>query len=137
MLANVYSPAHSQVREASAAPVPLQVPFLLLPCACRCREGASKNPPPLAETDTHVVQKRFRAQAHVHGFGAVLQEQVGDLFLAAFGRQFHLLHNPFRLQLGARVVFGWAWLWILLGTYRRNAQGCEKQGEEKYCVKLG
>src|SRR5882762_4187436 len=31
LLASVYSPSHSHVREPSAAPVPLQVPFPLAP----------------------------------------------------------------------------------------------------------
>src|SRR5437016_4586394 len=56
---------------------------------------------------------------------------MGDLLLAAFGRQLHVLHRSLYLCLGAQIVFGWACFWSLLRQDRHKAQGGETYRKEQ------
>jgi hypothetical protein len=80
----------------------------------------------LAEVHAHVVEKGLRAQVNVGGLRAILYQQMNDLFLAAFWRQFHVLYSSLYLHLRLEIVLGRAWLWGLLGDKR-----CDEKKREK------
>src|SRR4029077_4854245 len=61
---------------------------------------------PLLKTHAHVVEKGLGAEIHVGSDLRRLHQQVGNLFLTTFWRQFHFLYGDFHLRLGMDVVFG-------------------------------
>ncbi len=58
----------------------------------------------------------------------VFTQQVGNLFLTTFRRQFHFLHGAFHLGLGVDVVFGRA---CFPGFLRNEGQSTEKYDGRK------
>ena len=94
---------------------------------CFTFEPGERDPVSLAEVHAYVVEKGLRAQVNVGGLRAILYQQMNDLFLAAFWRQFHFFYSSLYLHLRLEIVLGRAWLWGLLSNKR-----CDEKERKKY-----